>query len=54
MENKLYLSQELINAILQYMSSKPFAEVHQLIQSILKDVQAQTNELSNEESKELH
>lgn len=53
MENKLHLSQELVNALLQYLATKPFAEVHQLIQGVLKEVEAQTKE-SHEESKELH
>lgn len=41
MENKIALSVELINGILNYLASKPFAEVAPLISKVQEEVNAQ-------------
>jgi hypothetical protein len=38
---KITLSTELVNAILQYLGSRPFVEVQQLIGGIQQQAQAQ-------------
>jgi len=38
---KLILSTELVNAILQYLGSRPFVEVSNLINGIQQEAQAQ-------------
>ncbi len=38
---KLTLSTELVNAILQYLGSRPFVEVSNLINGIQQEAQAQ-------------
>jgi hypothetical protein len=38
---KITLSTELVNAILQYLGSRPFVEVAQLINGIQQEAQAQ-------------
>jgi hypothetical protein len=37
---KISLSIELVNSILQYLASRPFQEVYQLIEAIQKSAQA--------------
>lgn len=39
--DEIKLSTQLVNGILQYMGSKPFLEVAQLIQEIQRQAQAQ-------------
>jgi hypothetical protein len=39
--NDIKLSTQLVNSILQYLGSKPYAEVFQLIEAIQKEAQAQ-------------
>jgi len=38
---KIALSTELVNAILQYLGNQPYAQVAQLIQGIQQEAQAQ-------------
>jgi len=38
---KITLSTELVNAILQYLGNQPYAQVAQLIQGIQQEAQAQ-------------
>ena len=45
---KIELSVGLVNTILQYLATKPFQEVVQLIGAIEKEVQAQRNVEPNE------
>lgn len=40
--NDIKLSTQLVNAILQYLGTKPYQEVFQLIEAIQKEAQAQT------------
>jgi len=42
--NKLKLSTDLVNAILQYLGNRPFVEVAGLIQEIQKQASAQGQE----------
>lgn len=39
--NDIKLSTQLVNAILQYLGTKPYQEVFQLIEAIQKEAQAQ-------------
>jgi len=41
---KLTLSIQLVNAILQYLGNQPYAQVSQLIDAIQKEAQAQTQQ----------
>lgn len=41
MPEKISLSTNLINGVLQYLGTKPFAEVSQLIQAIQQEAQGQ-------------
>ena len=41
---KLTLSTQLINSILQYLSNQPYAQVAQLIDGIQKEAQAQAQQ----------
>jgi hypothetical protein len=41
MPEKIELSLNLVNGILNYLGSKPFAEVNQLIQAIQSEAQGQ-------------
>lgn len=44
MPKHLALSTELVNAILQYLGTKPFQETHQLINAIQTECTAQIQE----------
>ena len=39
--NELKLSTNLVNAILQYMATKPYQEVYQLVEAIQKEAAPQ-------------
>jgi len=41
---KLTLSTQLVNAILQYMGNQPYSQVAQLIQGIQQEAQAQATQ----------
>jgi hypothetical protein len=40
--NDIKISTNLVNAILQYLGSRPYAEVFQLIEAIQKEAKEQT------------
>ena len=42
--NELKISTNLVNAILQYLGSRPYAEVFQLVEAIQKEAKEQINE----------
>lgn len=44
MPEKISLSTNLINAVLQYLGTKPFAEVSQLIQAVQQEAQGQVTQ----------
>ena len=39
--NEIKLSTNLVNAILQYLGTKPYAEVYQLVEAIQKEAKTQ-------------
>jgi hypothetical protein len=39
--NELKLSTQLVNAILQYLGTKPYAEVFQIVEAIQKEAKEQ-------------
>ena len=39
--NEIQLSTNLVNAILQYLGTKPYAEVYQLVEAIQKEAKTQ-------------
>lgn len=39
--NEIKLSTNLVNAILQYLGTRPYADVFQLVEAIQKEAQAQ-------------
>jgi hypothetical protein len=41
MPDKITLSMDLVNQIMGYLSTKPFAEVYQLIQAVQQETQDQ-------------
>lgn len=44
MPKHIALSTELVNAVLQYLGSRPFQEVHQIIAGIQAEANAQMKE----------
>jgi len=49
---KLTLSTQLVNGILQYLGTQPYTQVAQLIQGIQQEAQAQAAPQVQEEKKE--
>jgi len=45
---KITLSTNLVNAILQYLGSRPYADVFQLVEAIQKEAKEQTSPTSTE------
>jgi hypothetical protein len=47
--NELKLSTNLVNAILQYLATKPYQEVYQIVEAIQKEAapQAQTGDVTD-------
>jgi len=48
--NELKITTNLVNAILQYLGSRPYAEVFQLVEAIQKEAQNQPKKESVEAS----
>ena len=48
--NEIKLSTNLVNAVLQYLGSRPYAEVFQLVETIQKEAQNQSKAESVEVS----
>lgn len=46
--NEIKLSTPLVNAVLQYLGTKPYAEVFQLVEAIQKEAKTQQNVDSQE------
>lgn len=48
MSNKVTLSVDVVNAILNYLASKPYQEVFQLIQALQQDASKNNEEKSED------